>query len=206
MQTGKQKRARAAAIVDEIERKVDIETYFYIFDEISRRLADFVTNTEGLVMKNRNEEKHHNEIIGKRLKEFRNSKHLSQQELADKLGYESFQSISNIENGRSRIKKDKAILLSQIFGGNENYWLDVNVIYLYEKERSDIMPTEEEIRLEKIECRLDRIEKYITSVSGGIRIGIQEQHGWGISNQQFDEIRSILTEIILEQEVKQSGF
>lgn len=86
-------------------------------------------------MKNRNEEKNYNEIIGKRLKEFRNSKHLSQQELADKLGYESFQSISNIENGRSRIKKDKAILLSQIFGGNENYWLDVNVIYLYEEDR-----------------------------------------------------------------------
>ena len=90
-------------------------------------------------------EQNYNEILGKRLSEcrtkYRKNKNLppneidkkenklSQQELADMVGYSSFQSISNIEKGRQPIKKDMAKQFARIFGIDENFFLDVNTEY-----------------------------------------------------------------------------
>lgn len=77
-------------------------------------------------MKNK---ENYNEIFGKRLSKLRKDFHKSQQELADLVEYESFQSISNIENGKQKITKDKAKRFAEVFGVNPNYFLDVSVEY-----------------------------------------------------------------------------
>ena len=53
-------------------------------------------------MKNK---ENYNEIFGKRLSSLRKDLGISQQQLADMVEYESFQSISNIENGKQKITK-----------------------------------------------------------------------------------------------------
>lgn len=58
---------------------------------------------------------------GKRLKECRELRKLSQQTLADKAGYESYQSIYNFEAGIRPLNWDKAISLAKILKVNPKY-------------------------------------------------------------------------------------
>jgi transcriptional regulator with XRE-family HTH domain len=77
-----------------------------------------------------NESENIKRILGKRLSELRKQKGLTQQELADIVGYSSFQSISNIEHGKQPIKKDMAKQFANVFNADENYFLDINTEYV----------------------------------------------------------------------------
>ena len=56
------------------------------------------------------------EEFGRRVKEFRLQKRLSQQELADRVGYKGKDMISRIESGQTNIPMPKAIEIAQALG------------------------------------------------------------------------------------------
>ena len=132
-------------------------------------------------------DQNYNKILGKRLSECRKREKLTQQALADRVGYESFQSISNIERGKQPIKKDMAIQFARIFGIEENYFLDVNTEY----------PTQ----IDKFNAVLDTTshENYLMfhaicslAALNGYDVEIQDMHGSGIIEDVFSRINEYM--------------
>ena len=132
-------------------------------------------------------DQNYNKILGKRLSEYRKRKNLSQQALADIVGYASFQSISNIEQGKQPIKKDMAIQFARIFGIEENYFLDVNTEY----------PTQ----IDKFNAVLDTTshDNYLMfhaicslAALNGYDVEIQDIHGNGIIEDIFSKMKEFM--------------
>lgn len=119
-------------------------------------------------------EQNYNEILGKRLSDYRKKNNLSQQALADMVGYSSFQSISNIENGKQPIKKDMAKQFARIFGIDESYFLDVNTEYPTQIDKFNALLNEtshENYLMFNAICSLAALNGY--------NVEIQDIHGSG---------------------------
>ena len=132
-------------------------------------------------------EQNYNEILGKRLSEYRKKNSLSQQALADMVGYSSFQSISNIENGKQPIKKDMAKQFARIFGIEENYFLDVNTEYPTQIDKFNALLNEtshENYLMFNAICSLAALNGY--------DVEIQDMHGSGKIEDVFSRMKEYM--------------
>lgn len=73
--------------------------------------------------------------IGRRIKKARKQKHMTQQQLADAVGY-SFQAISKLENGKMNITVEKAQLIAEALDADpEMYIVEESVEPVTGKDR-----------------------------------------------------------------------
>jgi len=131
--------------------------------------------------------KNNNEILGERLNEYRKKNKLSQQALADMVGYSSFQSISNIENGKQPIKKDMAKQFARIFGIEESYFLDVNTKYPTQIDKFNAILNEtshENYLMFNAICSLAALNGY--------DVEIQDIHGSGKIEDVFSRMKEFM--------------
>lgn len=133
-------------------------------------------------------EQNYNETLGERLRKYRKKYKLSQQALADMVGYESFQSISNIENDKQSIKKDTAKQFARIFGIEEDYFLDLGTKYPTKIDKFNALLNEtshENYLMFNAICSLAALNGY--------DVEIQDIHGSG----KIEDIRSRMKEFMI---------
>ena len=132
-------------------------------------------------------EQNYNETLGGRLSEYRKKYKLSQQALADMVGYSSFQSISNIENDKQPIKKDMAKQFARIFSIYENYFLDLNIKYPTQIDKFNALLNEtshENYLMFNAICSLAALNGY--------DVEIQDIHGSGKIEDVFSRMKEFM--------------
>lgn len=133
-------------------------------------------------------EQNYNETLGGRLSKYRKKYKLSQQALADMVGYSSFQSISNIENDKQPIKKDMAKQFARIFSIDENYFLDLNIKYPTQIDKFNALLNEtshENYLMFNAICSLAALNGY--------DVEIQDIHGSG----KIEDVSSRMKEFMI---------
>ncbi len=94
------------------------------------------------------------QLFGYNLKNLRESKNLTQQQLADYLGLETYQTINRIENGKSFITSDLFERICKLFK-IEPYMLFLKPKQIYTKESLD--------QISEINNKLNEIHQIITT-------------------------------------------
>lgn len=119
--------------------------------------------------------KNGNKILGQRVAVLRKQAGMTQEQLSEKLYFSSSKTVAAMENGRRSITGQTAKLLSELFGVDENYFLDTDAFpspaakyrYIHEKgveENAQMLSAI--VSLSKLNC----FDVEISDIGAGLQV------------------------------------